>query len=70
MQKPTLMKAIPSEYNLNNEFTNYQDLIKDYVEGEGSDYTFTSEQEFEDAIEELQDHTTDRYNSSENYVGW
>ena len=63
-------EADSTEYNVNNEFTNFQDLIQDYVEAEESDYTFTSKNEFQDAVEELQDHSTERYNSAENYVGW
>jgi len=59
-----------TSYNLNDEFTTYQTLIEDYVEAEGSDYTFTSESEFEDAVDTLQTHTLDRYDSASNYVGF
>ncbi|WP_298942805.1 CotH kinase family protein [uncultured Psychromonas sp.] len=59
-----------TEYNLNDEFTEYQTLIEDYVESEGSDYTFTSESEFSDAVDELIEHTADRYDSAQRYIGW
>ena len=57
-------------YNLNDKFDDYQTLIQDYVEDEGSNYTFTSEREFSRAVEMLKEHTTDRFDSAQSYVGW
>ena len=59
-----------NEYNLNNEFYNYEALLQDYVEAEGSNYTFTSRSEFSNAIDALIEHTSDRYDSAVNYIGW
>ena len=59
-----------TSYNLNNKFTEYETLIEDYVKAEDSDYTFTSDSEFSEAVDELIEHTTDRYDSAENYVDW
>jgi len=59
-----------TSYNLNDEFTTYETLIEDYVDNEGSDYTFTSDSEFNEAINTLIDHTTDRYESAQRYIGW
>ncbi|WP_409439695.1 CotH kinase family protein [Psychromonas sp. GE-S-Ul-11] len=59
-----------SEYNINDEFTTFQSLIEDYVASEGNDYTFTSEEEFEEAVETLIEHTSDRYDSAQRYIGW
>ena len=57
-------------YNVNDDFETYQTLIESYVNTEGSDYTFTSESDFTSAVSELIEHTTERYNAAENYIGW
>ena len=59
-----------TEFNVNDRFTDYQDLIEDYVEAESDDYTFTSESKFSSAVDELIEHTTERYEAARNYVGW
>ena len=57
-------------YNLNDDFTKYETLLADYVDAEGSDYTFTSAREFAAAVDELIEHTQDRYDEAQRYVGW
>jgi hypothetical protein len=59
-----------TEYNVNDDFDDYQTLIEDFVRDEGYSYTFTSYTKFSTAVGELKDHTTARYNSAYNYVGW
>jgi len=63
-------KGDSTEFNVNDRFADYQDLIEDNVIDEGYNYTFTSESEFTDAIDELIDHTQDRYKAASDYVGW
>ena len=63
-------EAQSTQYNVNDDFDGYQTLLQEYVEAEENDYTFTSEREFTQAVEALKEHTTERYDAAQSYVGW
>ncbi|MDC7224044.1 MAG: CotH kinase family protein [Spirochaetales bacterium] len=48
-------------------FEEYRDLIGDYVAAEGDDYTFTSEREFYQSVEEIIEHTDERNQVAQNF---
>lgn len=57
-----------TRYNVNDQYEDYQDLIAEYVTSEGSDYTFTSERAFTEAVERLKTHSEDRYEAVSDYL--
>jgi len=59
-----------TQYNLNDQYVQYETLLAEDVDAEGNDYTFTSAKEFANAVDELIEHTQDRYNAAKSYVGW
>ena len=58
-----------TKYNLNDEFTKYETLIADYVKSETSNYTFTSSFKFSNAVADLIDHTSERYDATQEGEG-
>jgi spore coat protein CotH len=57
-----------NESYLNPIFEKYEDLIEDFVTAEGSDYTFTSSRAFKLAVNELEEHTSDRNTAAITYA--
>jgi hypothetical protein len=62
-----LIRAFNKTY-LNPIYEEYGELIKDYVTAEGSDYTFTSSREFTSAVNELEEHTSERNKVATTYA--
>ncbi|MGD1823048.1 MAG: CotH kinase family protein [Pleomorphochaeta sp.] len=60
--------TIFNESYLNPIYEYYEDLIEESVTSEESDYTFTSSREFKNAVNDLEDHTTDRNDAATTYA--
>jgi len=57
-----------TRYNINNAFRQYEALLKEFIEAEGSEYSSTSPRQFANAVDKLIANSQDRYNAVNDYI--